>query len=456
MQVITKLKRKMILTVLAIQAVVFAVVLGALNVALYKTGIDQTANFMRSFAFREAELEERKAPAPMERKNEFRVPKNLDRPKKEKGFSIRKNIQNIIGPPDVKRLSRSVFSVRVDAEKELFKVLSFFPLRYTEEELSLLVSAVVNLQDTNTPKYIVDSIGSFLYIKDSRGDSVLITFADYTKEIQVAIRLAVISAGIYLLALLISMVVAWFVAENSVKPVRKAFETQKQFVADAGHELKTPLAVIGANVDALAGEITGNKWIGYIKTEISRMDSLVSDLLFLAKNDSGRSPMVFAPFDLSRTVEATVLPFESIVFEQGKKLELEIGSQIKYVGDQRKIAQVVAILVDNAIKNTWKGGLVKISLSTVSSRRFSGLRLFERPVLEVYNQGEGLDKDEMQKVFQRFYRADSSRDRETGGSGLGLSIAQAIVRDHNGDITVKGQKGSWISFTAEFGKAGKM
>ena len=443
MAVINKLKRKMIATVLIIQAIVFAIILVSLNLTIYKTGLTQTTRFMRTFAGRESELTNRRLPSQLENEGRFETKskETADNHKFNNSF-FKQVLGNAVTSSDSRRPSRNIFSVKINQQDMSFKILSFYPLRYTQEELNSLISSAFDSENTDSPKYIFDSSGTFLYIKSQNSEKILITFFDYTKEILFAFRLGTISICIYLFALLLSSVVAWFVAERSVKPVKDAFETQKQFVADAGHELKTPLAVVSANVDALSGEIGENKWVGYIKTELKRMDSLVTDLLYLAKNDAGKAPLTLATVDLSRLVYATILPFESMVFEQGRKLEIDIQDDIQCTCDQRRIAQVVAILMDNALKNSFKDGLIKVSLSLENGKRKSD----SVPVIKVYNEGEGLDKDEIQKVFKRFYRGDSSRTRETGGSGLGLSIADAIISAHNGKITVESEKGSWISF----------
>ncbi len=444
MAVINKLKRKMITTVLIIQAIVFAIILVSLNVTIYKTGLNQTSKFMTLFASKEPEQINKRFTPQIENEGRFQSKtKGTNENKKINNFFFRQFLESVVTPSANRRPSRNIFSVQINTSDMSFQILSYFPLRYTSEEVNSLIDSVIDSENIISPKYVYDVGGTFLYIKTQTPKSILITFYDYTKEIQFAFRLGTISICIYLFALLLSSVVAWFVAERSVKPVKDAFETQKQFVADAGHELKTPLAVVSANVDALSGEIGENKWVGYIKTELKRMDSLVTDLLYLAKNDAGKAPLTLATVDLSRLVYATILPFESMVFEQGRKLEIDIQDDIQCTCDQRRIAQVVAILMDNALKNSFKDGLIKVSLSLENGKRKSDFV----PVIKVYNEGEGLDKDEIQKVFKRFYRGDSSRTRETGGSGLGLSIAEAIICSHNGKITIESEKGSWISFS---------
>jgi len=166
------------------------------------------------------------------------------------------------------------------------------------------------------------------------------------------------------------------------------------------------------------------------------MALLVNDLLYLAKADSTENVYHMSDFDLSNIVMSASLPFESVAFESSKTLTFEIQEGIYYKGDESRIKQVIVILLDNAIKNANENGDVKVSLSVQNGKK----------VITVYNTGEGVDEEEAKKLFKRFYRGDSSRARETGGYGLGLSIAKTIVDAHKGKITIEGEKGKWVSF----------
>lgn len=374
---------------------------------------------------------------------------DIQKKRKKNKFGLNFFIETL-KPNNFSRLPlRNIFLLNFNEQKNAFNTKSPFSLRFTVEEIEYLEKESFNLDNNTSPKYLFTDFGIFLYLKNKNSTGFSIVFADYTRDLQRTLNLLVLSIFVYIFALLFSVLIAWFVASRAVKPVKDAFNAQKQFIADASHELKTPVAVISANVDVLAEDIGENKWLNYIKNENKRMASLVTDLLYLAKNDAGRIPYVFEEFDLSRTIEASVLPFESIIFEQNKKLELNVQKSIMYVGDQQKIAQVIAILLDNAIKNSWEGA--KISVSVICD--FTKKNAY--PSITVFNEGYGLNKVEIEKIFQRFYRSDSSRTRETGGSGLGLSIAQSIATVHNGSIVVESKEDEWISFTFKLGKYSK-
>ncbi|MBQ2481928.1 MAG: GHKL domain-containing protein, partial [Treponema sp.] len=232
--------------------------------------------------------------------------------------------------------------------------------------------------------------------------------------------------------------IVWNFSRIAVEPVEEAFLRQRNFIADASHELKTPIAVIGANIDVVEQELPGNKWLGYIKTENSRMAELVKNLLYLAKNDADRNNLCMMKFDFANAVEGAALPFESVAMEQGKSMDISVPEEPLWVmGDESHIKQVAVILIDNAIKNSDAGAVIKISVRAEGKKGF----------LTVYNTGRGIAEKDIPQIFNRFYRADSSRARSTGGYGLGLTIAKSIADSHRGKITVKSEEGKYAEFT---------
>lgn len=243
-----------------------------------------------------------------------------------------------------------------------------------------------------------------------------------------------------LLVAVISFFIAKLIAMQIVAPVEKTFERQKQFISDAGHELKTPLTVIGVNADLLEREIGDNKWLEYIRSETSRMNGLVLNLLKLAKLDDGFNSSVFAEFDLSKTVEGMSMTFESVAFESDVILNTNIEDGIKFVGDESEIKQLASILIDNAIKHCNKKG----SVTVVLTRSGKG-----KTELSISNEGDEIPAEERSKIFERFYRADAARSRAQNRFGLGLAIAKAIVERHKGHISVNCENGVTV-FTAVF------
>lgn len=245
------------------------------------------------------------------------------------------------------------------------------------------------------------------------------------------------TAIIGILMLVILFVFLIFFSRKITTPVQAALDRQKQFVSDAGHELKTPLAVLTANADILKDEIGENKWLVYMQEQTDRMSQLVGDLLRLARMDNATQEYSFAEFNLSRAVEATALPFESQAFELEKNLELDIQPDVSYYGSEQHIRQLAAIFIDNALKYSNEHGTIKITL----------LRRGDDRILEFYNTGCEISQEETQKIFERFYRGDKARNNKgNNGYGLGLAIARGIMDIHHIRIQVTCEQGAWIRF----------
>jgi len=230
-----------------------------------------------------------------------------------------------------------------------------------------------------------------------------------------------------------------YYANRSIRPIEAAWQKQKLFVADASHELKTPLAIISANADALLanGEETVNsqkRWIGYIQSETRRMGKLVNDMLYLARAEDTAEDQV--PFDLSHVVADVIASMQTVMFERGITLTQDIEPALVIRGDSERIKQAVLVLLDNAAKYVNQGGRVGISL-----KKSRGQAVFA-----VHNTGAGIPPEKLPKVFDRFYRSDPSRSQETGGYGLGLSIAKAIIERSGGSIHAE-SSGSNTTFT---------
>ena len=222
-----------------------------------------------------------------------------------------------------------------------------------------------------------------------------------------------------------------------VRPVDEALEKQKQFVWDASHELKTPLAVISANAEVLAGEVNDSKPLEYIQSEVRRTDRLIQSLLTLARMEKGTVQAERRQFDLSRAVMSVTLPFESAVFEAGKTLKTDIPDNIFYTGDEEMMKQLCVILLSNAQKYSDAHGTITLRLEARGDRR----------ILRVHNTGPAIPPEAQAKIFDRFYRVDSSHNSEVSGNGLGLAIAQTIVQAHKGKITVHSTESEGTTFT---------
>jgi signal transduction histidine kinase len=224
--------------------------------------------------------------------------------------------------------------------------------------------------------------------------------------------------------------------------VRTAWHKQRAFVADASHELRSPLAAIRCNLDVVLDnpdEPVREKqlyWEG-ISEETARMSVLVDELLLLARADSDAVVMQKEKVDLSALAEAAVPFMQPLAGKNAVELKLEAPSPVWATGDPARLKQVLIALIDNAVKYTPEGGHVTVSIKHVK----------DRAVMEVSDTGIGIPKEHVDKIFERFYRVDKARERESGGYGLGLSIAHWIVGQHGGTISVSSEEGKGSTFT---------
>lgn len=221
-------------------------------------------------------------------------------------------------------------------------------------------------------------------------------------------------------------------------PVREMLEKQQQFITDAEHELKTPIAVISANANVLSNEIGDNKWLNYIIDETHRMESLVKGLMDLVHSERIPNTEDYVEFDFSNALYGVVLPMESLAYEHQILLDMDIDSDIIFWGNEAQLAQLATILMTNAITYGETNGLMSVSLHAQPLRR--------TVTLSVYNTGVGIAPEDIDKIFDRFFRSDLARKRSGNHYGLGLSIAKAIVDQHQGHIEVRSDYGKFVEF----------
>lgn len=301
---------------------------------------------------------------------------------------------------------------------------------YTYQEISdytkKIISTPSNRGTVNSLIYCVTEIdyGGF-------GKSYIVGFMDNNSNIASFRTLLITSLVILICGILIIFILSLTLSTWLIKPVEEAFNKQKQFISDASHELKTPIAVISANTDILCGEIGDNKWLGYIKSESVRMNTLVNNLLTLAKIEMQEDSLQVQPFEICNTIMEVTMPFESVAFEKGVTLYCDLEDKITVIGNEGHIKQVIAILTDNAIKHCTEGGYVSVNIFHSKNKC----------TVNVTNTGEPVPIELQEKIFERFFRADEARNRENNRYGLGLAIAKQIIDNHNGTISVKCEAG---------------
>lgn len=228
----------------------------------------------------------------------------------------------------------------------------------------------------------------------------------------------------------------------AVRPVKTAWENQRRFVADASHELKTPITVILANMNILSAdknETVGSqmKWIKNTCEEAERMKTLVDDMLFLAKGDAQTNNTQYMPTDLGELLTGCVLQFEPVAFEKSVTINEVSADGVGVIGDAKQLGQLFGILLDNACKYADENTVISVSLE--KNGQWAEVR--------VKNKGAVIPEEDIPHIFERFYRAEKSRVRKTGGYGLGLAIAESITNSHGGKISVKSDKENGTVFT---------
>lgn len=253
------------------------------------------------------------------------------------------------------------------------------------------------------------------------------------------VRIFIVVAVLLMAA--IWVVSRWF-ARRSIAPIEAAYNGQRQFIQDASHELKTPVAVIKTNLELMSSHqnatVASQKdWLDNMRQETVHMEHLTTTLLALARTENEAPQPSPAKFSLSDTVQSCVLPLEAVLYEKDLHFTSYVAEGLYIKGSPGDIERLVHILMENAIQYTPRGGFISLDLQ--AARR--------KAVLKVTNTGHGIEPKDLPHVFKRFYRADPTRSRETGGTGLGLAIAEGIVHQHGGTISADSIPGTSTTFT---------
>lgn len=279
-------------------------------------------------------------------------------------------------------------------------------------------------------------------IKD-KDNGKLIIFLYCGRELSNFRAVLLISVGISFAGMLAVFLLLIFFSGRIVKPVSESYEKQKRFITDAGHEIKTPLTIIDADAELVGLDCGENEWLEDIRKQTKRLTALTNDLIYLAKMEEGQKSSTKIEFPLSDVVEETAESFRARAVNENKKLDIDIQPEITYCGDEKAIRQLVSILVDNAVK--YSDGIkiisVKLEGQGGTSKLSKGFRL------QVFNSCEHIEPESVKHLFDRFYRAEQSRNSQTGGYGIGLSVAKAVVDAHKGKITADTADGKSLRIT---------
>ena len=303
--------------------------------------------------------------------------------------------------------------------------------------------------DTSTAiDYAVEAVASgaargfaddYRFTVYASGEETHVVFLDCGRELGSFRSFLATSAAVSAAGLLAVTLLLIFFSGRIVKPFSENYEKQRRFITDAGHELKTPLTIIDADAEVLEMDLGENEWLGDIRTQTKRLAELTNSLILLSRMEE-QPRMEKIEFPLSDVVEETVETFQALARTRGKTLSSRVQPMLSMNGDEKAIRQLLTILLDNAVKYADEGGRIE----AVLEKQKNTLRL------RVFNTAESVSRESLAHLFDRFYRADASRNSGTGGYGLGLSIASAVVAAHRGKISASSPDGKSLRITAVF------
>lgn len=283
--------------------------------------------------------------------------------------------------------------------------------------------------------------GNYRYTTDVQDDEITYVFVDCSRELASFHSFLSASVAISCIGWLAVLAIVTVASGAVIRPMVESYSKQKRFITDASHEIKTPLAVIDAANEVQGIESGESEWTQSIHEQVARLTALTERLVFLARMDEGSAGFTMASIDLSEAVDKAAAPFESVAVSRGKRLSMSVATGVRAHADAAAVTQVVELLLDNATRYASEGSVIELSLRAVS--RGAGKGSAE---LVVSNAVDELPEGDLDRLFDRFYRADVSRSSKTGGSGVGLSVVRAIAEAHGGSASVCGH-GNQITFT---------
>ena len=336
---------------------------------------------------------------------------------------------------NVKFLDSTIYTVLLDDNNSVKDIINHSNNDISDEKIKSIAKDILNssIKDEYVSNLYFSNY-SYKYIS-----GVSITIYDNS-----SINSSLISSlKLSILIFLILEVVVYFITKLLTKyitePVNLSFKKQKEFIEDASHELKTPLAVIMASTEELENDYN-LKWINNIKYESERMNNLIISMLELAKSEH-EEMFNKVNNNLSKILELSLLAYEGVAFEKGIKIKYDIEDNINLLCDEVSIKDLMEILIDNAIKHSYMNSVINVFLKSIGNN----------VILQVKNKGDNIPLGEEDKIFERFYRVDKSRNRSNNRYGLGLAIAKNIVLNHNGEINAE-SKDNVTTFEVVFKK----
>lgn len=446
---IKKLRVKFIAVAMISVMVVLTIILGTINVLNYRGVVEDADNILQILADNGGKFPEQKSPGEDSEEagkaadsHNPAAGNESDNPSDSGVQQEQFDLEGKKEPPADDPGKNRTMSPELPFESRYFIVTLDSDGNVTDTDTGKIAAV-----DTDTAEEYAEKVwehtkthgflSSYRYIKTEEDGSTQIIFLDCTRSMNtfeafLATSLAVAVAG--MAAFLILVIV---LSKKIVRPVSEAYEKQKRFITDAGHEIKTPLTVIDADTEVLEMECGENEWLSDIRKQTVKLKDLTNSLIYLSKMEESRDEVQKIDFPISDLVEETAGSFEALAVTQNKTFDLEVEPMLTYCGEEKSIQRLVSILLDNALKYSPEGGKISVKFGKVGKTL----------QLSVYNTAKYVDQKNISHMFDRFYRFDESRNSETGGYGIGLSIARAIVESHKGKITAKSEDGKSMCMT---------
>lgn len=326
------------------------------------------------------------------------------------------------------------FSVLLDSEGE---VISTDTGKVARIDTSQAIEYAQKVWESGTKRGFFEK---YRYVMITSNSETRVIFLDCRRNLATFQNFILTALGVSTAGLLAVFILMFFLSARIVKPFSENYEKQKRFITDAGHELKTPLAIIDADAEILEMDFGENEWLNDVQSQTKRLAELTNNLILLSRMEEEQTRELMAEFLLSDVAEETVGTFQALAKTQSKVLESSIAPLIAMKGDEKAIRRLITILLDNAVKYAKENGRISVKLEKQKKR----IRL------SVFNTTEQISKEHIAHLFDRFYRTDRSRNSETGGYGLGLSIAAATVEAHRGRITASTEDEKSLLITVTF------
>lgn len=414
---IRKLRVKLIIASMFSFFIVLFILMGTIGILNYRRVLSDADSILELLA---------------ENDGAFPDMKNPFTKKPEKPFWDLHEEDRHLNSPELPYESR-YFSVRLSKEGE---VISASTEKIAAVDIDTAVEYAKTVWQSGREKGFV---GDYRYLVYPAETEIHIIFLDWGRNLESFRSLLAIGAGVSAVGLLSVLVLMILLSERIVKPFSENYEKQKQFVTDAGHELKTPLTIIDADAEILEMDFGSSEWLTDIRNQTKRLAELTNSLIILSRMEEERTQIQMIEFPLSDLAEETVETFRALAKTQNKTLTSSIQPMVSIHGDEKLLCRLITILLDNAVKYSEPEGTISLTLE----KQRNLIRLC------VFNTTEYIARNHLEHLFDRFYRTDQSRNSQTGGYGLGLSIAAAIVHEHKGKIaaTTEDEKSLMMTVT---------